>query len=97
MDSNHGPPDYESGALTNWAIGPCQPNLSSISEETVDLLVEASAKLQLNYPQYKILNHQICLSAAPLLTILPEIITLGLNKTEKSWIQEQLLARSALG
>ena len=22
LDSNQGPPDYESGALTNWAIGP---------------------------------------------------------------------------
>ena len=22
QDSNLGPPDYESGALTNWAIGP---------------------------------------------------------------------------
>ena len=24
MGSNHGPPDYESGALTNWAMGPTQ-------------------------------------------------------------------------
>ena len=29
MGSNHGPPDYESGALTSWAIGPVHYKLKS--------------------------------------------------------------------
>ena len=39
LGSNQGPPDYESGALTNWAIGPALLRTFQWKEGAILLLI----------------------------------------------------------